>query len=350
MVRWLLVAALAFSGAAGADDRAPATITELPADVREQFAERVLAGKASQKERLERLVAFVFDPGGLAMRYEDGATYTVAEAYRQRKANCLGFTLLFLALAREAKLEAYPQVIEETLAWHRSQGTFYRSSHVNAQVRVGARTYTLDVARDVVITRGRPIRLSEERLLGRYHNNVAVERMEAGDFVAARQHMALALELDPGQASHWSNAGVIELRAGDAEAARRAYARALELDAENTDALFNSVSMARRSGDAAREAEFRDRLRRVQQKDPFHHFLQAIDYERAGDFPQAVAHYRRAIELHRGDHRFHAALAGALERSGDFAAARAAWKRAVASSEGDTRAVYQARLLTLPVQ
>jgi tetratricopeptide (TPR) repeat protein len=349
--RWLLAAFLAFPFAAPAEDiRADATIAQilaLPPPLQEQFAQRVLAGEPSRRERLERMVDFVFDARGLGMGYEDGATRTVEEAYATRRANCLGFTLLFLAMAREAGLEAYPQVYEQTLSWQRAQGTFYRNSHVNAVVRIGPRKFTLDVARGAVITHGRPVRLDERGLLTRYHNNRAIELLGQGDLEAARRHMAIALRLDPERASHWSNAGVLELHSGDAQAARYDYARALQIDPENADALFNEVGLARRDGDRTREAAFRERLRQVQQKDPFHHFLQAVDYERAGDFARAIEYYRRAIKLHRLDHRFHAALANVLERAGDDMAARDAWQRAVYLSDGAVQATYQARLQAL---
>ena len=347
MYRWLLAAVLMFPAAALAqipDDATSMRIMTVPSALREQFAEHVLTGKPSRRTRLERMVDFVFDTRALGMRYEDGATHTVEQAWATRRANCLGFTLLFLALAREAGLEAYPQAYEQTLSWHRTEGILYRDSHVNAAIRIGPRTFTLDVARDAVITRGRPVRLTSRELLARYHNNMAVEALKNGDLVPARRHMTRALELDAAQASHWSNAGVLELHDRNDTAARRAYDKALSIDPENTNALFNMVNLARRDGDREREAEFRERLTRVQQKDPFHHFLQALDYEFAGDFAQAIAHYRQAIRLHRGDHRFHAALAGVLERSGDRASAREALRRAISLSDGAARAAYRARI------
>ena len=350
MYRWLLAAALSLPAAAlahVAGEAAPDRIMAMPPALQEQFARRVLAGRASARERLERTVDFVFDSRGLGMRYEDGATHTVEQSFATRRANCLGFTLLFLALAREAGLEAWPQAWEDTLSWHRSDGIVYRNNHVNVAVRVGPQIYTLDVARNAVVTRGRPQRLLPQGLLARYHNNLAVEAMQRGDLAAARRHMATALALDGAQASHWSNAGVLELHGGDHAAARVAYDKALAIDPENTNALFNRVNLARREGDRAGEDAFRARLTRAQQKDPFHHFLQAIDYELAGDFARAIAHYREATRLHRGDHRFHAALAGALEKSGDLDGARESLRRAATLSDGATRDAYRFRLREL---
>lgn len=344
---WLFAIALALAAQKPAEvpvDAPPVQIMALPAELREQFAGRVLAGRSTRRERLERMVDFVFDANSLGMRYDEGATHTVEQAFATRRANCLGFTLLFLALAREAGLEAQPLVIEETLSWHREGGIVFRNSHVFAEIRIGPRKFTLDVARDAVITRGRPLPLTERHLRAQYHNNLAMELLERKEFAAARQQMTMALELDPTKASLWSNAGVLDLRSGDAAGARRAYDEALRLQPENANALFNAVSMASRDGNREREAELRARLKRVQEKDPFHHFLLAIDLERAGDFVPAIAHYQRAIRLHRGDHRFHAALAGAAQRLGNIQLAREALQRAISLSDGETRAAYRVRM------
>lgn len=354
MRRWLLIAAfvlLPLAGGAQPRQAGPADpLLAMPPELQRQFVHRVMRGHDAPRARLERIVDFVFDRRGLGMVYAEAATHTVAESFATRQANCLGFTLLFVALARAAGLDAFAQVYEQTLAWRQTAGTFYRSSHVNAVVRIGSRRYSLDVARDAVITRGQPMALSERQWVVRYHNNLAVEALERGDLPAARRHMTQALEGEPTAASHWSNSGVLALRGGDARAARQAYAKALALDADHADALFNMVGLAHREGDVAQEAQLRARLARVQQRDPFHHFLQATDFERAGDLAQAIEHYRLAIRLYRTDGRFHAALAAALEKRGDIESARVSWERAVSRSRGATREAYQARLRALDVR
>lgn len=348
MLRWLLAVSLATPGAGAAADEAAALLA-MPPELRERFAREVLAEPSSRRERLERLVDFVFDERGLGMRYDDAATVTVAEAYAQRRANCLGFTLLFLALAREAGLDARPRIVGQALSWDHERGILYRESHINAGVRIGARTLTLDVARDTMLAHARPVPLAPRQLAAHYHNNLAMQALARGDLAAATRDAATALALDSAHAGHWSNAGVVHLRAGDAAAAEAAYLEALRLDPAHANALFNMVSLARRAGDAEREREYRARLDRVQRRDPFHHFLKAHDHERAGDLPRAIRHYRRAIALHGRDHRFHAALAGALLRSGDTRSARIALKRAVDLSDGAARAGYETQLRTFGI-
>jgi Flp pilus assembly protein TadD len=316
-------------------------IMALPPDLRAQVDTVIRAGDPGPTQRFQRLMNFVVDDHGLGMTYQEDATYTVAQAYATRQANCLTFTLLVLALAEEAGLEAYPQEVGETLSWREVDGTIYRDNHINAGVRIGSHRYTIDPAADLLFLPRPPVMVSHDRLLAHYYNNVAVDRLQEGNMDAALRDMAVARKLDPGYATLWSNAGVMELHAGDLAAAEHDYARALALDPRDASALFNMVQLMHRNGDR-REIEYRQRLARVEQKDPLQQFLQGLDYERAGNFPRAIASVRRAIQLKSDEHRFYAALARLYQRVGDFTRARSALSSAQALSAGRTQAMYRA--------
>ena len=352
MYSWVLGVALALSAPAPAAPsdpvvQPPAQVLALPPVLQDEFRRKVLAGRPGQMQKLERLVHFVFDADALGMTYQDDATNTVAESYATRKANCMGFTLLFLALAREAGLDAYPQEVGETLTWREVGGTIYRNDHINAGVLVATDRYTLDVAGDLVFSLHPPVRVSDDRLLAHYYNNLAIEAYLQDQLPPALALMAEALALDESYAPHWSNAGVLYLHNGDQAGAERAYARALSLDPRNASALLNVIDLARRTGDHAREQAFRERLARVQQHDPLQQFIRGLDYERLGDYPSAIEHYRHAIQLHHDEHRFYSALARVYLLSGDTRRAGKALQRASTYSNGATRAAYQAQLQDL---
>jgi tetratricopeptide (TPR) repeat protein len=355
MISWIMAVALMLptavlpSAVAVPDAQPPARerIMAVPPELQARLRDEIVADHPSQHERLQRLVEFMFAPPGLGMAYRGDATYTVEQSYASREANCLSFTLLFLALAREAGLDAYPQVIEETLGWDQRDSTIYRNIHINAGVRIGGQRYTVDVASDSVIARHHPEQVSDQRLLALYYNNQAVELLEQNRVAPALAYMAEAIDLDPDYAAHWSNAGVLYLRDGDPAKAERAYTRALTLAPQYAGALFNMVGLYERLGDHKRETEFRQRLERVQERDPFHHFLLAIGLEKSGDYRRAVKHYQRAIRLYPDEHRFYFALAKAYVQLGDVRRASRALLRAQANSDGTTRDLYQAKLESL---
>lgn len=342
---WMaIVMGMAMQAGVAWSQPAPHDLMALPEELRTRLHDEVLDGRTGPHQRLERLGHFMFEPEGLGMTYREDANLSVAEAYDLRTGNCLTFTMLFVALAREAGLDVAPQEIEAILALRQHDGTLFLSNHVNATVRVGARRYVVDVAGDNVIARDAPAPISDARLMSHYYNNLAVARLAQGDYAGGLAAVDIALTLAPDYANHWSNAGVLQLRSGNVQEAERAYARALALDADNANALFNVASLAQRTGDRSRELEFRHRLARVQQNDPFHQFLLAANYERTGDLAQAIRYYKRAIKLHDGEHRFHSALANAYLQAGDVRRAARALGRAQSLSDGDTRAAYRDRL------
>lgn len=334
----------AFAQPAASTVAAPDQVMALPAPLRDRLHREILHDNPSAHDRMQRLGAFMFSPEGLGMTYVETANHTVAQAYQARTANCLTFTMLFLALAKEAGLEATPQEIGQILGFRQADGTLYLSNHVNASVRAGARRYTVDVAGDRIIPRDRPEPITTTRLIAHYYNNLAVERLAAADYPGALALLDTALKLDPDYAGYWSNAGVVRTRSGDARGGEKAYRRALALDPDNANALFNLAGLAARMGDRSLEAEYRQRLAKVQRNDPFHAFMQAVNAENAGDLTRAIREYRRAVDLQPQEHRFHSALANAYLKAGRIRPAIRSLAQAQALSDGDTRAAYSERL------
>lgn len=344
---WVLIATLALGQVApAAAVLPPAEVLAIPPALQRVLEERVLAGDPAPAQRFNRLMHLAFDPAdaGLGLTYADDADGSVAQTVSSRRANCLSFTLLFLALARAAGLEATAQEIGETLDWRQDNNLLYRTDHINVLVRVAGRAYTVDIAGDNVIALVAPVPASDARLLAHHYNNLAMRHLEQGRLPPAQEAMRTALQLDGGYAVLWSNAGVLALRAGDEATAEHHYARALALDADNASALFNMLGLLQRRGDARRSEVFRQRLQRVQQRDPFHHVLLASDAERDGDLRRAIGHWQRAIRLRPGEHRFHGEIARVYERLGETRPARKALQRARALSHDAARAGYESRL------
>jgi tetratricopeptide (TPR) repeat protein len=351
MMTWALAAALALSPGVPApvappvaSPPSPEQVLAIPAELRAKFQRQVVNQSPSPARRLNLLVDFLFDDDGLAMEYAYDATHTVEQAYRTRKANCLTFTLLAVALAREAGLEAYGQDIDDTLVWRQEQSTIYRTTHVNAGILIKRQRYSVDVAWDSVIARNPPERIPDQRLLAHFYNNRVAELMALEQMEAAAAYAAISLRLDPGYATSWSNTGVLHMRMGNKVAAERDYRRALELEPKHAGALFNMVGFYRRIGDQELADEYQQRLEKARLRDPFHQFLLAADYERHGDYARAAEHYRNAIRLHDAEHRFYFGLARAYLQLGQARRAGRALNRAQELSNGSTQALYQAKL------
>lgn len=325
----------------------PAAVMAMPPELRQRLHDEVLSRAMPQRERLDQLLHFMLDADALGIAYDERATHSIAQTYAARRANCLSFTLVFLAIAREAGLDAHAQEIENTLSWRQEDNTIYRNNHVNVRVRVNGLQFVVDTAGSTLIAGSRPILISDQRLLAHYYNNLAMEELARENVAAGLRLMEAALAADASYAPLWSNAGVLHVHAGDLAAAGNAYQRALKVDPNESGALFNMVSLARRLGDTRREEDLRRRLARVQQKDPLYQFMRGMDLERNGDYKPAIAHYQRAIRLYPDEHRFYSALARVYLKAGQPRRAGNALKRAQALTDGATRAAYRAQLQAL---
>ncbi len=310
----------------------PEQVMAVPPELRAQLQQQVIDAGGSGRSRLERLVGFLFQKSGLGMTYSDEATLTVEQAYRTRQANCLTFTLLTVALARESGLQAYGQELDNIVAWRVDDDIIYRFNHANAGISIGHTRFTVDVARDQVMSRDPPEPISDQRLLALYYNNRAAELLAGATPAAAAPYMTMALQLAPRYAGAWANAGVLHLRQGDPRAAERDYLKALALEPNNAGALLNLVVLYRANGDEARRVIYARRIERIQAQDPYFQFLQAEEDEKRGDYAGAVQHYRRAIRLYDGDSRFYFGLARVYQQLGEERHARRAMSRAVALS------------------
>jgi tetratricopeptide (TPR) repeat protein len=278
--------------------------------------------------RVQRLVDFMIADDGLALRYQEQPTFGIAESFARRRVNCLSFTMMFIAIARAAGLNAYAQASDDALAMRVLDDTLYRATHVNAGIQAAGAGYTVDVGWQAILAGRKPRPITDARLVAMLHNNHAVERLLDGDHAGAAIAIAAALALDASSATLWSNAGVVHWRAGQPDAAERAYARALTLQREHVGALSNMVALHRSRGMQRQAASYERRLQRVQASDPFSQFLIAQSLAAAGAQREAIVHYRRAIRLLPDEPRFHRSLAEVYRQLGEPAAAARAGERA----------------------
>lgn len=338
----------ATEGAVGSIAPAPPSLAQamaIPAALEAALQEQVIVpGGKSDQQRLQRLVRFLFAPEGLGMTYQHDADHTVEEAWRTRRANCLSFTLLTIALARRAGIDAYGQEISRTLAWYSEGDTVYFSNHVNAGVRIGGHRYSVDVASDSVMTGEPPRQVDDARLLAILHSNRAANLMARGDLAAARPYMHAALAADAGYASAWNNAGVLAVREQREAEAEHAFRRALAVDATHEGALMNLSRLYVARGDVRGEREVRRRVEQVRSRNPFHYFMLALEDEKRGDYARAAQRYRRAISLYDGEHQFHHGLARAYLHLGEYRKAGDALSRAQSVAGGGAARLYQAKL------
>lgn len=335
---------------------APSEVMAIPEELRQAFHARVLDGINAPELRLRRMVDFMFAKDGLDLKYKADATNSVAESYRTRQVNCLSFTLMAVALAREAGLKAQGQQIDRVLAWSLVDDVVMQSLHANAVVTVkdrnlqvkDGRDFVLDIAGGALYTQDfivHGFKVEDKRLLASFYGNRAMELLAQGRLDESKAWLDEALVLEPEEAMLWNNAGVLMQRTGDAAAAESAFLRAVNRNPRLMSVLNNLVAMYSTRGDTTRAAYWKERADRVLRRDPFYQYSVAERNAGAGNYEEAVRYYRRAIALDSRERVFHFGLARAYAYLGKLGPAAKELDAAVKLSTEDVdRQRFQAKL------
>lgn len=319
----------------------PVSADELPdADLRaldgamREFVATAVGGVGSPHARVQRLLWEMRRNGLLAMDYEAARTTPAIETFHARTGNCLAFTNLFVALAREAGLRVTYQLVDIPPMWSSDGEALMLSQHVNVRIlRSGrSRGARFDQVVDFNLPNyngnypQQPV--ADHTIDALFYNNLAVAAMQESDHRTAFVYFLKALRADQDAASAWANLGVFYQRHAADTHAEAAFHRSLRADRHYKVAMSNLARLYERQGETELALAYRERIHRHQQRNPYYHFFQAEQALADGDSRQALGAINRAIRMREAEHEFHFLRARVLESRGNSEAARLSLARA----------------------
>jgi Flp pilus assembly protein TadD len=273
--------------------------------------------------KLHQLLYAIMDTRTFGVAYDD-KTHTAAETFRLRKGNCLSFSNMFVAMARDVGLSAHFQEVDIPPDWTLDRDTYVLNQHVNVRVdlsRAGAKIVDFNIG-DLKSSYEMQ-EISDQQALAHYFNNIGVEHMLAGDTAGALACFRRAIvDYDRDFSPAWTNLGTLYLRAGDAVRAEAAYLRALKADDADLVAMSNLARLYDREGDPERAAAYRKRVARHRWLNPYYRFELARRAYEAGHFNEAISHLKYAIRERPKEDEFCHLLALVYLRDGNGRAAR----------------------------
>lgn len=294
------------------------------------FAETKIGKRQSRTSRLLSLREAIFDSdSGLGITYGSSATYTAAETLERRTGNCLSFTLLYVALARYLKLDAYFVEVDEVTGWSQRGQLGFSHWHMYAEVEVHNGLALVDFLPWSDRRYRSQRRIGDSRARAHYFSNVGAERLAGGDRDGAMEFFRHALELDPGFHPARVNMAVALRRGGDSRAAETTLLQVLEVEPGNAVAAANLASLYLESGREEDARRWLEQRLEFLARNPFHHFRLGLGALRDETPEAARAHFRRAIDLLPHESIFHEQLARAYRRLGEARRARNSLKRAI---------------------
>ena len=281
----------------------PVQLLAVNDDMRAFLDQHIPVKSVSDELKMERILRALLDDG-LNLQYNNLKTYTAEQTFYARQGNCLSFTNLFIALAREAGIVVSYQEVEVPPAWSAVGDTHYFSLHINVLVDLRRKQKVVDFdvqnRSDRII--GMPV--GDGTAAAQYDNNMAVYYLGERDLPRAFLYSRRAIEARPQTGYFWANLGTIMRRAGQLEDAEEAYLTAIALSGEPS-AVSNLARLYRQQGMYEQAVIYAQRAERFRAQNPYYLYeLAEIAYD-MGNFEEANKLLRSAIKKRRDEPEFY---------------------------------------------
>ncbi|MCP4046378.1 MAG: tetratricopeptide repeat protein [Gammaproteobacteria bacterium] len=306
----------------------------------EEFLERYISQYVNSTTKVHLLSNSMGSTGVLGFEYDDARTLTAAEAFKSRTGNCIGFSNMMIALARQAGLKASYQEIIRRPVWSSRDDTVLLLKHVNVVIEGRNFDYVMDIS-DVKINQMTQRRIVDDSYAkALYLNNLGVEALFANDLPTAYAYMNAAIAVDPNMTDSWVNMGVVFGRNEQLNDAVKVLKRALQVDPNQYSAMNNLYEIYVEQGDLLAADSLQTRVDRYRRANPYYLLHLSDEAVELKQFEESISLLRRAIRKKDDDHVLHYALAKTQYLSGETQAAETSLVRARELAPQDKLAYY----------
>jgi len=306
-----------------------------------QFAESAVAGVSSDNSRIRALLQAIVDPKRLGLKFDETVTYSAAESFEYRRANCLSFSALFVAMARHVGVEAHFNEVDVPPVWGLHDDMLVMYKHINALVSGGhGRWMAIDLYPSEYDISYPQRQISDQLATAQYYNNLAVDFLRENRLGAARRYLARAIAIAPGISYLWGNLGASYQRGGEHTAAELAFLKAIRLEPRDHVASSNAARLFADIGQREIAEQLQRRAARFRQQNPYYRYRQALDALAADQYGSARQHALAAIQLYGKEHRFHFLLGAVYRQLGDRERARQSFVRAIELADDEQASKY----------
>lgn len=340
----VVIGAWSFAGLAPTDAQgqdtpaAPAVVYQVPTDpgellkvdepMRRYFGERLLPHRG-RADQLRALLKAIHQPDGLNFTYDREQTLDARETFRQRRGNCVSYSFLVVAIAREFGFVVSLQHVNKPLQWDRIGDLVISVRHMNVRVDLGREYYLIDLQPDVLSDTDRTDMrvISDQRAFAEFYGTAGFFELLHGRPAEALRYTTLATTTDPGCAHAWANRAVVHARFGNLGEARACFERSLQADPKDLFTLEGYVGILQRLGskeDLRIAAKYERRAQSVRNRNPYYQQALAARALERGDWGAAEKLLRRAIALKNDEPQFYEQWVQVLRQLGQADDARRA--------------------------
>lgn len=315
-------------------EEVPRVALNEPSDAMRSYVAEIVGNRRLASMRFRRLFETLNRDGYFDAVYSADRTLTAAQAFEARGGNCLSYTNMFVALAREAGLDARYQVVDIPPSWDADSGFLIRYTHVNVVLRnVSLEGHPGDrVIVDFNIVHPDPDNpqreVSDDYAESLFYANRSVALLRLGNSRESFAYLRRALSIAPENLDLWINLGAFYATQHDYGSSVEAYDVALQIDPRNKSAYSGLARSYANAGNAELAATYEEKVRNYRRRNPYYHYALAQAAFAEADYERSLDAINTAIGLKGRTARFHLFKGLVQQRMGDIEAAEDSFRRA----------------------
>ncbi len=264
------------------------------------FMREKVGYEGNEKVRLLRLVRFVSDADGLGFQYQTQRSLTAERAFAARRGDCMSYSNLLISLARTLDVPLrYVRITQLPVNWELG-GRFFESSHMAVALGSDA-SWDQAAIVDFGNVHTSAWRFSmyetvtDEESFVLFQNNVAVQRLLAGDVTGAEHLLRFFLERAPDVPEVPNNLSLVLLQTGREREALDLLLAAVQRFPHFRPLYANAVQAARRVGDETTASALEARGRELLEDEPAWNFNEGMRSYQARAFSAAALRFEKAL-------------------------------------------------------
>lgn len=295
--------------------------------------------KDSKAEALHQALMTSSAHGGRGITYSAYITNTGINAFEQRQANCLSYTLLYVAMARYLGLNAEVNEVILPPTWDMRDGdtTYLFMRHVNAKVfmphkhklpwvKVAETADVGDIVVDLEMRRFRPHYkqkvIGKDLVAAQFYSNRGMELSAEGNAREAFLYLRKALLMSEEPSYIWSNFGSFYRRQKMLAEAETIYLHGLAINPRDYTIMHNLAGLYLEMGNTAKYKEYQRRVRIHRNANPYYMFKLAEELAQRNENERALELLAKVIKKEKDEVRFYRLAAEIYERENDTDNAR----------------------------
>lgn len=307
------------------------------------------------------LMDALYEHSELLLRYDAEYTRTAAQAFHERRGNCLSLVIMTAAIARSLEVPVRIRSVYVDEVWTRSKDLSFVTGHVNLTLAPRVRdsnwlstepdVWSIDFEPETRAHHRRVVELSDSTVIAMFMNNRAAESLNRDELDEAYWWAREAMLAEPRYLAAFNTMGVVYRRHGQLDKAETVLKHVLSVEPSNAQALSNlAVVLAGQSREVERQ-QLLTRLSELQPVPPFKFLDDGIAAMRRGDFVAARALFDKELarSAFSDEAHFWRALASYALRDAR-AAAEHLRRAADASPTLRQRGVYEAKLASIEAE